>query len=190
MSIKFQEFLKEYMNKETQEDKENLIKEYIHHKYIPYEKKVTMAKAIADNSYWSEETMPDGTTEKILHVDSTAKYMMVGIAIVKLFTDIDLQSDNGTMLDDYNILNEFGIMNLIIQNVDDYDLREFKMILEMVCDDIITNEYENHAYITKQIYRFGNLIGTALAPVVGNLDADRIEEFIKKINIKNNDGVA
>ena len=189
MAIKFREFIREYTNKETYEEKETFVLDHIHREYVPYEKKVTMAQAIADNSYWEEETMPDGTSIKILHVDSTAKYMMTGIAIVRLFTDIEMQSGEGTMLDDYNELNKTGVMNIIVQNIPDYDLREFKMILEMVCNDVVTNEYENHAYITKQIYRFGNLIGTALAPVIGNLDGDKIEELIKRIMNKENDGV-
>lgn len=190
MSINIREFMSLYKIKKGEEEKEKFVKEHITTEYVPYEKKADYAKAVADASYWINEKMPDGSIDKVLHIDSVAKYMLSCMGIVKLFTDIRTQIGDGKMLEDFNELNKYGILDYIIQNVNQKELKEFNMILQMTCDDVIANEYENHAYFTKQIYRFGNLIGTALAPVIDNVDADRIEEFIKKTIVKDNNGVA
>ena len=55
------------------------------------------------------------------------------------------------------------------------------MILQLICEDIITNEFENHAFISKQVDRFGELIGLAITPFLDNLDIDKIKEFVNEI---------
>ena len=52
------------------------------------------------------------------------------------------------------------------------------MVLQMTQDDVIANEFENHAFISQQIERFGKLIGTALSPVISQLDIGQIEKVI------------
>lgn len=180
MSINIREFMSLYKIKKGEEEKEKFVKEHIITEYVPYEKKADYAKAITDVSYWKMEKLPDGADTKVLHIDSVAKYMLSCIALVKLFTDIELQFGDGKALDNFNILNSSGVLDYIIQNVNQKELKEFNMVLQMTCDDVIANEYENHAYISKQIYRFGNLIGATLAPVISNLDGDKIEEIVKR----------
>ena len=51
----------------------------------------------------------------------------------------------------------------------------------MTYDDLITNEYEPHAFISSQVNRFGSLIGTILGPVLENIDIDKITEAVSEI---------
>jgi len=180
MAIKLTAFMTSYKFKKTDEEKLDMLKKHIKNEYVPYEKKADIAKAIADNSYWESETLPDGTEVKNLHVNSVAKYMLTCIAIFDLYTDIERQKGDGKMLDDFNTLNSSGIFDLLIQNVDQRELKEFNMILSMTCDDVIANEFENHAYISKQIDRFGKLVGTTLAPVISQLDIEEIRKAISQ----------
>lgn len=148
MSIKLDEFVDEYNNKKTYDEKMNFIKQHIINEYVPYEKKISVAQAIVDNSYWVKIEKEDGTVEKSLHVNSPAKYMLSCMAIITLYTDI-IRSDN--LLVDFNILNSSRMIDCIIENIDKKEIDEFKMICKMMVDDTIANEYENHAYFEKQI---------------------------------------
>ena len=180
MAIKFTAFMTAYKFKKTDEEKEQMVKEHINHDYVPYEKKADIAKAIADACYWQKEKDADGNEYKILHVDSVAKYMCTCMAMFDLYTDIE-RKKGGSMLEDFNTLNSAGILDLVIQNIDQRELKEFNMIVQLTCDDVVANEYENHAYITKQVERFGKLIGTALLPVLQGLDMGKVQEVINQI---------
>lgn len=182
MSTKLTAFMTAYKFRKTDEEKLEMIRKHIKNEYIPYEKKANIANAIADNSYWITEKLDDGTETKKLHVNSVAKYMLTCIAIFDLYTDIERQKNDGKMLEDFNMLNESGVFDLLIQNIDQRELKEFNMIVSMTCDDVIANEFENHAYFSKQIDRFGKLIGTALAPAIAQLDMDQILEAFGRLN--------
>lgn len=179
MGITLKTFMALYNSKKSDEDKEQLIREHIIGDYIPYEKKADIANAIVDISYWKKEKDFSGLETKILYVDSVAKYMLTCMAMLDLFTDIERKKNNGNMLEDFNLLNSNGIFDILAQNIDERELKEFNMILQMICDDVITNEYENHAFITKQIDRFGRLIGASIAPILENIDINQIMEMIK-----------
>ena len=178
-SIKLSTFMALYNAKKSEDGKIELIKQFIKNEYVPYEKKVSMANRIADIAYWQTETNADGSEIRYIHVDSTAKYMMTCMAMIDLFTNIERQKADGKMLEDFNLLNGSGAFDLILQNINQRELKEFNMILQLVCDDLITNEYENHAYISKQVNRFGKLIGASIAPILENLDMEQLINMIK-----------
>jgi len=177
MSIKLSFFMTKYKIKKTNDEKLQMVKEHVLNQYIPFEKKADMAKAIVDNSYWREEEI-NGEKRKILHIDSVANYMLKCMAIVDLYTDIERQKGDGKMLEDFNTLNGSGVLDYIIQSIDQRELKEFNMILQMTQDDVVANEFENHAFISQQVERFGKLIGTALSPVISQLDIGQIEKVI------------
>lgn len=163
--------------KKTEEEKLQMVREHILDQYVPFEKKADIAKAIVDNSYWRNEKI-DGEKRKVLHIDSVANYMLKCMAIVDLYTDIERQKGDGKMLEDFNTLNGSGVLDFIIQSISQRELKEFNMILQMTQDDVIANEFENHAFISQQVERFGKLVGTALSPVISQLDIGQIEKVI------------
>lgn len=167
-----------YKSKKSDEEKEKFVKQHINNVYVPYEHKANVAKAITDSCFWKKHTNSDGTIVTEMEIDSIAKHMLTCMAIVDLYTDIERQKSDGKMLEDFNTLNGSGVLDYIIQNIEERELKEFNMILQMTCDDIITNEYENHAFVRKQVDRFGELIGTILAPVISQLDTEKIESLI------------
>ena len=177
MSIKLSFFMTKYKMKKTDEERLQFVKEYIKNEYVPFETKADVAKAIVDTSYWRTEKI-DGNKRKVLHVDSVANYMLKCMALVDLYTNIERQKNEGKMLEDFNTLNGSGILDMIIQSINPRELKEFNMVLQMTQDDVIANEFENHAFISQQIERFGQLIGTALSPVIAQLDFEQIEKVI------------
>lgn len=177
MSIKLSFFMTKFNIKKTEEEKLQMVREHILDQYVPFEKKADIAKAIVDNSYWRNEKI-DGEKRKVLHIDSVANYMLKCMAIVDLYTDIERQKGDGKMLEDFNTLNGSGVLDFIIQSISQRELKEFNMILQMTQDDVIANEFENHAFISQQVERFGKLVGTALSPVISQLDIGQIEKVI------------
>lgn len=182
MAIKIDTFLNELLDIHEFDDINKYVKTHIIKEYVPYEKKADIAKAIVDNCYWRTVTDVNGNKHKELHVDSVAKHMLFCMSVIKLFTDIECQYGDGKMLEDFNALNRPGVIDIIMQNINEREINEFRMLVQLTCDDVMTNEFENHAFIIKQVNRFGELVGTAIAPFVSQLDVDKIKEVINNIS--------
>ena len=178
--MKITAFMTAYKFRKSEEEKENMVREHIKNEYVPYEKKADVAKAITDTCYWKTVKDDDGNEHRELYVDSVAKYMLTCMAVLDLYTDIERQKGDGKMLSDFNTLNEAGIFDTILQNVNQRELREFNMVLQETCNDVLTNEYENHAYISKQVNRFGKLIGEILSPIISQLDLNQINDIVQR----------
>lgn len=174
------EFIDAYNSMKTDDERKKLIMDHIKSDYIPYEKKADIAKAIANSTYWIKENN-NGNDQNVLHVDSVAKYMLARMAIVDLFTDIERQHGYGKMLEDFNTLNANGVLDYIVQNVDQKQMKEFNLILQMTCEDIITNEFENHSFISKQVIRFVDLFKTSITPILSQIDTEKIKDVIDRI---------
>lgn len=181
MSIKITTLLAQCNVRKSNEEKLQIVKKYIKNEYVPYEKKADIAKAIIDNSYYKDEIGLDGKSHRILYVNSVAKYMLTCMSIVDLYTTIERSTGDGKMLEDFNKLNESGILDLVIQSVDERELKEFNMVLQMTSDDVMANEYENHAFISKQLDRFGEIFRVVVSPVLENIDLDKVKEVMAQI---------
>ena len=180
MAINLSSFMATYKHKKTDEEREAFVKEHIVREYVPYEQKADVAKAIVDVCFWRTYKDSSGVERKELYVDSISKYMLICMAIVDLYTDITRQKVEGKMLEDFNTLNKYNVIDLIISLINERELKEFNMVVQMTCDDLMTNEYENHAFIAKQVDRFGELVGAILSPVISQLDMGKIEGLIKE----------
>lgn len=179
--MKLTAFMTMYKTKKTPEKQAEFIKEHVKNNYIPYEKKADVAKAIVKASYYQRTKNRGEIEREEFHIDSVAKYMLTCLSMVDLYTDIERSKNEGKSLEEFNTLNGSGVLDLIIQNIDDRELKEFNMVLQMTCDDLMANEYENHAFIRAQVDRFGTLISTALSPILEGLDLDKVKELIEQV---------
>ena len=164
-------------DKKAKEDKsKEFLASHIKDAYVPYENKVAIAQKIIETSYYSptNEDKSGG-----IHVNSAAKYMLTCMSFLDLYTDIERSKGEDAMLDDFNELNSRGIFDGILSMGNEREMKEFRMILEMVADDLMTNEYEPHAFVRSQVERFGQLLGMTLAPVLENLDAEKLKEVLE-----------
>lgn len=166
--MKFDEFMELYNNCEETDKCIIFVKEHITKSYIPLEEKDVRAQIIINNSYYDD----NGDFK----VNSTAKHMFTFLSIVDMYTDIDINFKDG--LNEYNELDKSMALDNILSIIDEKDLNEFKIILNMKCNDVITNEYEPHGYISKQVERFGELVGNVLKPVIEGLDVEKIIEVL------------
>lgn len=178
--MKLTAFMTVYKSKRNIDEKAALLREHITDEYVPYERKLEAAQRIVNSCYYKKEDI-NGIERRVLHVDSVAKYMLTCMTLIELFTDIERSKVKDKMLDDFNMLNSSNFFDLLVKNIDQRELKEFNMVLQLVCDDVMTNEYENHAFISNQIERFGKLINVALAPVLERLDFGAIQDILKEI---------
>ncbi len=176
--MKLDTFLKLYNVRKNAEEREALVKEHITNTHVSYTDKCDRAELIARSSYYVKEKDENGVEQKKFHQNSAAKYMLYSLAVVDMFTDIDVDFKNSVEF--FEKING-EILDYIVLNVNERELNEFRMLLEFACDDLIANEYENHAFFKEQIDRFGKLVSVSIKPLLEDLDIQKIQEVIEKM---------
>lgn len=179
------EFCKKYTETNIEQTKEALIQNIMNPQYVPYEMKITICEKIIENSYY-KTIERDGVKTRRLHVDSPVQYMLYCLWMVKQYTHIEI--DFTKSLEEFNMLNEIEMFDIIFSNVPEREFKEFRMILDMVENDTLQNEYENHAFISNQVERFGELIGVVAKPAIEklydvfeNIDEDTINKVFDRL---------
>lgn len=167
------EFVKKY-NKLTSEDlKGKLVESVIKHEYVPYENKITICKKIVEASHYIKKKDKNNKETKKLHIDSTANYMLYYLNIVNCYSSVDVDFSNS--LEEFNLLNCSKCLDAMLSSIPEREEKEFRMILDMVENDLMQNEYETHAFISNQVERFGELISNIFSPL--------LEEVMKGMNM-------
>lgn len=177
--MKVDTFLKLYNTKKTEEEKAAAIVQIMNNIHISYSDKVDRAGIIAKNSYHVKEIGADGVEREVFRQNSAAKYMLYSLTLVDLYTTLEI--DFKQSLELFEKING-EILDMIIMSIDERERKEFQMLLDFACDDLLVNEYEPHAFIREQVERFGSLFGTIIAPVIENIDVSKIEEVLKQIS--------
>ena len=177
--MKVDTFLKLYNTKRTEEEKAAAIAQIMNNAHISYADKVDRASIIAKNSYHVKETGADGVEREVFRQNSAAKYMLYSLTLVDLYTMLEI--DFKQSLELFEKING-EVLDMIIMSIDERERKEFQMLLDFACDDLLTNEYEPHAFIREQIERFGSLFGTIIAPAIESIDVSKIQEVMSKMS--------
>ena len=178
MTIK--EFAEKYNAIATDRLKEDYLNDNLHIKiYLPFLTKVTLADKLA------KVTTLDKDTDNI-NLKSDVNYLLFCRMIIEQYTDLQVETEG--FYEEYDLLNESGLLDKIMQTIPEKEIAEFKMICDMKKSDLLQNKYENHAFIADQVDRFGTLIGVTLKPVLDklateleNMDEKDIEKLSKAL---------
>ena len=178
MTIK--EFTEKYNAIATDRLKEDYLNNNLHIKtYLPFLTKVTLADKLA------KVTTLDKDTGNV-NVKSDVNYLLFCRMIVEQYTDLQVETEG--FYEEYDLLNESGLLDKIMQTIPEKEIAEFKMICDMKKSDLLQNKYENHAFVASQVERFGTLIGVTLKPVLDklateleNMDEKDIEKLSKAL---------
>ena len=145
-------------------------------KYIPYSQKLMHASAIVDYS-----CIDNG---QILF-DSCKGYMLEIFSLIYLYTDLEVDKKNFNS--DYDILLENGVLNIILELIPERERTEFSMIVTMRRQDFIDNNYEGHAFLSKQVDKISkileeiSLVGLEkLSNKIDTADKTKLYSFIKE----------
>lgn len=192
--MKVLEFCERY-NNTTDQLKCSFINENLKIKpYISIIEKDGYAQAILNKSMYDQEEYTDEEGNKKfrktdrIKVNSVVQYVQFCRFIITNYTN--LENEDGSFIKDYDALKSSGLLDILIIGDENTpplipvnEIAEFRSILDMKAKDILTNEYEPHAFISNQIERFAMLSNVTLNPIieaVGEKIGDMPKETVDK----------
>ena len=144
--------------------------------YERYEVVCAICDQIIASSYF--------TADGQFKVDSCKKYLMYVSALLNTYTNI--RFDESDALGDFNLLQRYGLVDVIISYIPEAQVTMFDSVLNMKSNDLMTNYYEPHAFIKEQVVKFAPLIHKWIEgfldvaeDVVKEIDINKINNFIK-----------
>lgn len=147
--------------------------------YLGYGTKMFLVQNIINQS-----CLKDGN----VHIDSCKKYILYIYTLIRFYTNIDFKEKD--VLTQYDLLDSNDLIEKILVLIPEKERITFKTILDMKQDDLMTNKYRTHAFITEQVNRVTSVapeISKAFAPLVEKLnekletlDENKIEKFLNK----------
>ena len=178
--MKIKEFTEKYNTIATDRLKEDYLNDNLHIKtYLPFLTKVTLADKLANVTTLDKDT---GN----VNVKSDVNYLLFCRTIIEQYTDLQVETEG--FYEEYDLLNESGLLDKIMQMIPEKEVTEFKMICDMKKDDIIFNQSTPKAFINHQIERITNIASVTLKPVLDklateleNMDEKDIEKFTNKV---------
>lgn len=132
-----QEFVNEYT---TKNNSKKVIQEHIITKYVPITMKQEVCKKIVELS--SYEIVDQ---RKTYQRNSTLLYMLFMMAIVRLYTDIEIQEEK--QIADFLCLEECGAIEEICGSISEIEMDRFNTIMKMCQDDFMDNDRSLLSYI-------------------------------------------
>lgn len=181
--MKIQEFVDEALKVTNDSIKEKRINSMLKTKsYVSIIDKINLADRVTKAA--THEFDKDGNIVGF-KVNSLTKYILHVMGIIEMYTDLEI--NNGNILAEYDLLNENGLIEIIVKSIKEQEIAECQMCLDMVFNDAIQNEMSTEAFIKRQVERFGTLVGTTLSPaltVIGEqlskISPEQIDAIIKQ----------
>ena len=178
MTIK--DFVEKYNAMATDRLKEDYLNDNLHIKtYLPFLTKTTLADKLA------KVTTLDKDTGNI-NVKSDVNYLLFCRMIIEQYTDLQVETEG--FYEEYDLLNESGLLDKIMQMIPEKEIKEFKMVVDMKKDDLLFNQSTPKAFINQQIERITNIASVTLKPVLDklateleNMDDSKIEKLSKAL---------
>lgn len=143
--------------------------------YERYEVVCAICDQIVASSYF--------TGDGQFKLDSCKKYLMYVSALLNTYTNI--RFDENDALGDFNLLQRYGLVDVIIGYIPDAQVAMFDSVLNMKSNDLMTNYYEPHAFVREQVIKFAPLIHgwidsflNVTENVVKEIDMNKIKELV------------
>lgn len=164
------EFIKKYdMAAKAKKDTTALLSKHKKTDYVPYESKIAEAKTIINMS--SYVIKDDGT--KAFHFNTPGRYLYFCMKLVELYTDLEVVT--GTLVPDFNLLNQRGLFNDIAELIGEAEYKEFNTVLQMAIDDEMENFRSFAGYLDTKIDTFITLL-SALENIVPKPAEEEVSE--------------
>lgn len=193
--ITIKTFCKEYNDRVNDTLKKQYIKDNLEiTPYVPFVKKDALISNLL------KATMIDKETGNV-KVNSSAEYLLMTRILVENYTNLTVETEG--FYEEYDELKKSGLFDILIITderngrcslIPAEEIAEFKFLLAQKKNDIFTNRYEIHSFITEQVDRFKTLGEATLTPLMDVVskkldeipkeDLDKVVEFAKNGGFK------
>ena len=192
--ISVKEFCEGYKKIVLDKDQERYIKKNLKVKpYIPFIMKEVIANNLAEISMFEYEVFVDENGQKkkrktgYVKISSSMYYLFFCRAVIESYTNLTIESEG--FYDEYDMLNELGLMDEITKSIPEKELKELKMICDMKKNDVIFNNATPEAYVSQQVERFASISSFTLKTIferieteINNMDEDKMDKLLNKID--------
>lgn len=177
--------------------------------YLPVSIKDAIAIVITDSMFKQEKYTDENGEIKFrktdnIYVNSFVQYMLFVREVIEKYTNL-VWSNDGNYTADYDLLKSSGLLDkLMVGEVVDRkeisslipasEISEIKTLIDMHKSDIMQNIYEPHAYVSRQIERFGTLANITIEPLIKLIeqkiqgipkeDINKVVEFVRTGDFK------
>ena len=101
-------------------------------------------------------------------VDTCKKYLMYIYVIFDQYTNITVHSDK--WLEEFNLLSKAGLVEAVCQLMPESLITTLDSVLKMKTDDMMTNYYEPHAFISNQVIKYAPMIHGVIDKFLGGIE--------------------
>lgn len=172
--MKLETFVEEYNNATNQED---YMESHIVNRYIPYIIKQTECEHIVDLA--NHKTV---NGKRIYWKNSPNQALLFTLRIIKNYTDLDIMIDeNEDIISNFDLLNENGIIGIIMNTIPYEEINEWKVMLNMCESDLETNETSLYSIIDTKFDAINLMVETIQSSLGEFLDSPNIQDQLLKI---------
>ena len=175
----------EQLNKRTSENaKKAYINQVIKIKpHVSYVARDVVAKQIIDAAHFSfpegiditnisEDELKD--IEKVPKINRSSQYVMSALMLVDLYTNIKIDFAKGAF--QYDKLVESGVINYVLENVPESEIKEFEMLIDYKYEEYYQKYFSMKSYVDSKLNDLELVINTL---------TDMITTTLSKIDEKN-----
>lgn len=137
--MKVEKLIEEY-NAAKKIKKDYDFKSHITVTYMPYIKKITLAKSIVDSTSYE-----DILGKKVFKRNSVDLLFVFTMKMIEAYTDLEWKKDD--VINVYDILMETGVMNGLMSNIPDTEYSILKGMVDMYRDDLEISSQSVVAYL-------------------------------------------
>lgn len=185
------EFVEKYNNMSNSTIKEQMVKKIKITPYVSIVKKDAYAQLIVDKTMFEQEKYDDNDTDKYrktdkLKVNSVAQYVQFCRVVIELYTDLEIDENDGGFIQGYDALKSSGLLNILMIGDEESEplipiseLNEFKSILDMKISDTLQNYGSTQSFIERQVDKF-KILGEATLSPLANVISEKISDVSKE----------
>lgn len=192
--ITIKNFCNGYRECTTENSQKNYLKKNLEVKpYISFIMKEILANKLADITLFEYEDYEDadGQTKRRktgnVKNNSSMNYLFFWRIVIEEYTNLQIETEG--FYEEYDMLDELGLMDKIAEIIPNRELTEFKMICDMKKNDVIFNNATPGAYVSQQVERFASISSVILKPIlerieteINNMDESKMDKVLNKID--------
>jgi len=142
--ISVETFCNSYKNQSKVNEKtfNEFLQKHIINKYVDYIMKDSYCTKLVECT----THVKDGDHE-FIKLNTSARYVLFMMRLIELYTDIEINFEDGIFIQQYDELNKIGALQDLISAIPKSEYIEFSSLLDMKYDDFCKNEYSTTAIL-------------------------------------------